>query len=79
MAQSTPPKRLRKIVKAAENQGWSYDTTASGHPRLTPPRGLIDERTGALMAPVTFAKTSSDHRGDKNGLAALRRGGVKNV
>lgn len=70
------PKRLKKIVKAAEDKGWRYDTTSAGHPRLTPPRGMVDGRTGDLMAPVTFAKTSSDHRGDKNGVAALRRAGV---
>lgn len=76
MAAPTPPKRLKKVVKAAESQGWTYDTTSAGHPRLTPPRGMMDPRTGDLMAPVTFAKTSSDHRGDKNGIAALRRAGV---
>lgn len=75
MAQPSVPKRLRKAVKAAEQQGWSYDTTKAGHPRLTPPRGHRD-RQGELTAPVTFSKTSSDHRGDKNGLAALRRAGV---
>lgn len=76
MATPTVPKRLRKIVKAAEAKGWTYDTTTAGHPRLSPPRGMVDERTGNLMAPVTFAKTSSDHRGDKNAVAALRRAGV---
>lgn len=76
MAAPTPPKRLKKIVKAAESQGWSYDETRNHHPRLSPPRGIIDPRTGELMAPVTFAKTSSDHRGDKNGIAALRRAGL---
>ena len=79
MATPAVPKRLKKIVKAACEQGWSYDTTTAGHPRLSPPKGKIDPRTGALMAPVTFPKTPSDHRGDKNGVAALRRAGVKNV
>lgn len=79
MAVPTPPKHLRKVVKAALNQGWSYDTTTSGHPRLKPPSGTVDPRTGDLMAPVIFSKTSSDHRGDRNGIAALRRAGVKNV
>ena len=77
MANNTPPKRLRKIVKQAIEQGWSYDTTSAGHPRLTPPAGTMDERTEKLMAPVIFAKTSSDHRGDKNAKAALRQAGVK--
>ena len=70
------PKRLKKIVKAAEAAGWVYDTTASGHHRLTPPSGQVDQRTGNLRAPITFAKTPSDIRGDKNGIAALRRAGV---
>ena len=70
------PKRLKKVVKAAEAAGWMYDTTANGHPRLKPPAGQKDERTGELQAPVTFAKTPSDNRGDKNGIAALRRAGV---
>jgi hypothetical protein len=78
MAQRVPT-RLKKIVKAAEKQGWEYDVTSAQHPRLTPPRGSRDERTGDLLAPVTFAKTGSDHRGDKNGIAALRRAGVKGI
>lgn len=73
------PRRLKKVVVAAINQGWTYDTTSAGHPRLTPPRGMMDERTGRLMAPITFAKSGSDHRGDKNGVAALRRAGVKRI
>ena len=71
------PKRLKKIVQAAEAAGWTYDETSNGHPRLKPPAGQIDPRTGALQAPVTFAKTPSDNRGDKNGKAALRRAGVE--
>lgn len=77
MANNTPPKRLKKIVKTALDQGWTYDTTSAGHPRLTPPSGTMDSRTERLMAPVIFAKTSSDHRGDKNAIGALRRAGVK--
>ena len=72
----TVPKRLKKVVKAAEAAGWTYDETRRGHPRLSPPSGKIDERTGSLMAPVTFPKTPSDHRADRNGIAALRRAGV---
>lgn len=75
MAQQQIPKHLRKIVRAARDAGWEYDTTRAGHPRLTPPRGHTD-RNGELAAPVTFAKTGSDHRGDKNSIAALRRAGL---
>lgn len=71
------PKRLAKIVKLAEQAGWSYDETADGHPRLTPPKGLTDPyRDGRPAAPITFAKTPSDNRGDKNTIAYLRRLGV---
>lgn len=69
------PKRLRKIVKAAEKAGWTPDFTSKGHPRLTPPAGLRD-RNGDLVRPVTFALTPSDHRGDRNTIAALRRAGL---
>lgn len=71
------PKRLAKIVALAEKSGWSYDETKDGHPRLTPPKGLPDPyRDGRPAAPITFAKTPSDSRGDKNTVAYLRRLGV---
>ena len=63
------PKRLQAIVKVAEAAGWRYDVTRKGHPRLTPP--------GGSGAPVTFALTPSDKRGDKNSIAALRRAGLR--
>jgi len=69
------PSRLRKIVKTAKAAGWTYDITGKGHPRLSPPPGHRDAQ-GNLTAPVTFALTSSDVRGDKNGCAQLRRAGV---
>lgn len=69
------PARLRKIVKAARKAGWTYDVTGKGHPRLSPPPGQRD-RLGDLQAPITFALTSSDIRGDKNSCARLRRAGV---
>ena len=71
------PPRLKAIVKAAEAAGWTYDTTKRTHPRLTPPRGLKDPRTGALQAPALFAATPSDHRGDKNACAILKRHGIR--
>ena len=70
------PKRLKKVIQAAERAGWTYDETKNGHPRLNPPRGQVDPRTGNLRAPITFAKTPSETRGDRNGIAALRRAGV---
>lgn len=71
-----PPKRLRAWVEIAESEGWTYDETSKGHPRLTPPKGLRDASGERLAPPVTFAKTPSNHRGDANTVAALRRLGV---
>lgn len=74
---ATPPKRLRELVELAKEAGWSYDETSDGHPRLTPPPGLTDPyRDNRPAAPVTFAKTPSDHRGDMNMVVILRRLGV---
>lgn len=74
MAQQVP-KRLRKIVKSAVEQGWTQDFTKNGYTRLLPPRGACTA-TGDLVAPVIFAKTPSDHRGDRNAIGALRRAGL---
>lgn len=73
----TVPKRLRKIVRAAVDQGWEQDFTTRGHVRLTKPGGR--DAGGQLLPPVTFAKTPSDGRGDKNAVAALRRMGVTGI
>lgn len=71
------PKRLRSIVDAALEAGWAYDETSEGHPQLRPPPGLTDPyRDGRPAARVTFGKTPSDHRGDANTVALLRRLGV---
>jgi len=69
------PKRLKRIVAAAEADGWTYDLTSKGHPRLTPPKGRLD-RSGQRAIPITFALTSSDIRGDRNACARLRRAGL---
>lgn len=71
------PTRLKRLVRAAEAAGWSYDTTKGSHPRLSPPAGLLDPRTGSLQAPVTFALTPSDVRGDRNSAAVLKRHGIE--
>lgn len=74
---ATPPKRLKSLVDAAEAKGWVYDETSDGHPRLSPPPGLIDPyRNDRPAAPVTFGKTPSDFRADRNAEAILRRLGV---
>lgn len=71
------PKRLAEIVRLATDSGWTYDVTRDGHPRLTPPAGTTDPyRQGRPAAPITFASTPSDVRGDKNAVAYLRRVGV---
>lgn len=72
-----PPKRLKKIVELAIEEGWTYDETKDGHPRLMPPKGLTDPyRDGRPAAPIIFGKTPSDHRGDINMVTQLRRLGV---
>lgn len=71
-----PPKRLRAWVELAEKEGWAYDETEDGHPRVTPPVTLIDPRTNRPAAPMTFGKTPSDSRGDANAVGHLRRLGV---
>ncbi len=71
-----PPKRLRAWVKLAEAEGWTFDMTSDGHPRLKPPSGVVDPHTGRPAAPVTFSSTPSDIRGDRNAAAYLRRYGV---
>lgn len=70
------PKRLKAIVTLAQAQGWTYAETTDGHPQLVPPAGLINPATGRLAPPVTFAKTPSDVRGDRNAVAQLRRLGI---
>lgn len=71
-----PPKRLRAWVELAEQEGWTYDETKEGHPRLNPPKGLIDPGYGRPAKPAVFSKTPSDGRGDANTVSHLRRNGV---
>lgn len=71
-----PPKRLRAWVELAEREGWTYDETKDGHPRLTPPKGTVDPKYNRPAAPAVFGKTPSDIRGDANTVAHLRRNGV---
>jgi len=76
MAEPKPPSHLRKTVKVAKKAGWTYDMSGRNHPRLTPPPGTVDPRTGHPAAPVTFSLTPSDGNGYKAGLRDLRRLGL---
>lgn len=60
-------KDLKKVLKEAEKQGFEVRYTTNGHPMIY--------KNGAFVA--QFAKTGSDHRGLKNGIATLRRAGFR--
>lgn len=60
-------KELRRLLKAAEAQGFTVERTAKGH-------WLIRNAQGRAVA--TISGTPSDHRSWRNGLAALRRAGL---
>lgn len=60
-------KDLRKILKAAEKQGFEIRTTTDGHPMVY--------RNGTFV--TQSAMTPSDRRGQKNLIAALRRFGFQ--
>jgi len=69
------PKRLKTVFALAQDHGWTVTQTKDGHPALVPPKGTVDHQ-GRPVALVAFAKTPSDHRADKNAIAALRRLGL---
>lgn len=69
------PKRLKKIVKAAEAAGWRYDVNKGNHHRLWPPKGTLMP-DGEPCGPIQFACSPSDIRGDRNAIARLRRAGL---
>lgn len=58
-------KDLRRVKEASETQGFTWDETKSGHPRVW--------KNGVFV--TTFSKTPSDYRGHRNGIAAMRRAG----
>ncbi|QHO90281.1 hypothetical protein CWT12_01520 [Actinomyces sp. 432] len=60
-------KDLKKILKAAEKDGYDIRTTKRGH--------IVVSRDGRRV--TTFAGTASDRRSLRNGLAALRRDGFE--
>jgi hypothetical protein len=55
-------------VELVRNQGWRYDASGSGYPRLYPP----DPTQSPLSVPKTPGK---DPRGFKNWVADVRRRG----
>jgi len=59
---------LRKIVKAARDQGWREDRTTRGHLRLTPP--------DMSQKPCTFSGTPGDVRAIRNFLTCLKHSGL---
>ena len=69
------PKRLKTVFALAQDHGWTVTQTKDAHPALVPPKGTVDHQ-GRPVALVAFAKTPSDHRADKNAIAALRRLGL---
>jgi hypothetical protein len=59
---------LRKIIEAAEDQGWRQERTKKGHLRLVPSDKSKD--------PSLFSGTPGDVRAIRNFLAHLRRNGL---
>ena len=64
------------LINIAVNAGWSHRSTRNNHQCLTPPKGVIDPRTGREAKPVFFPSTPSDWRSEKNLAAHLRRLGL---
>lgn len=60
-------KDTRKVLRAAEKQGFEVRTSAKGYPMIY--------RDGAFVTKA--AQTGSDQRGLKNLIAALRRHGFQ--
>ena len=63
-------KEVMALLRIAEEQGCTWDTTGKGHYRVR----AADRRVIALTA-----GTPSDRRGLKNFRADLRRGGVTGI
>jgi predicted RNA binding protein YcfA (HicA-like mRNA interferase family) len=61
-------KDMKRLRKAAEQQGWRVEDTRGGHVRFLPP----DRSQPAVVA----GGTPSDHRSWLNLLAMLRRAGL---
>lgn len=61
------PKSYREIVAALIDQGWRYDASGKGHPKLYPA-----DRSQHMIAVPT---TPGDQRSLKNFRAQVRRAG----
>lgn len=61
-----PPKFLRDIAKAAQEQGWTVAKTRNNHMKFQAPSGAI----------VFTSSTPSDVRAVHNLTASLRRNGL---
>lgn len=61
------PRDLRKIARAAREQGWRVELTAKSHVKFVPPQGEL----------IYSAGTPSDWRGRRNLVSRLRRSGLE--
>ncbi len=60
-------KEYRAIVdELVSNQGWRYDNSGKGYPKLFPPGGARQ---------IAVPKTPSDQRGLRNFISQVRRAG----
>jgi len=59
-------KDLKKLLKEAERQGFTWRLTRKGHVQVSDPQGAIC---------AVAAGTASDHRSQRNFLSQMRRAG----
>jgi hypothetical protein len=59
---------FRDIRKAALDQGWREDRTASNHPRFTPP--------DPTKRPCTYSGSPGEQRGIRNFLSCMKNSGL---
>lgn len=64
------PKEVKKMAEVLRDQGWRFDTTKRGHPRLWPPK-----ESGHHAE--TYSGTPGDWRGIRNLRKALERKGAR--
>lgn len=68
---SVPDRKIgpeqRKVIKRAEEQGWSIEVTQNGHLRFRSPTGEI------VHVP---SRSAAKNKGGKNALGLLRRAGL---
>lgn len=60
-------KDMRRLVRDAEQQGWTVSETRNGHFKFQAPDGEFT---------YIAASTPSEYRGNRNMLAALKRHGL---